>query len=1259
MTQPVRRFAPPFIEEMAAAGRMSGSFDGSVLVVDLPGFTSLTETYIRQGLEGAERLSLMLDAVVDSASREISAGGGFACGFAGDAILGVFPGGCAEDACSAAEGIHEALREPSRDIGMRDGSMAKAGVAEGGIEWLVASCESRLFHCFSGEALLLAADAQESCRPGAVNIAGESFASHGRRPSFRGFASGALAKDLPFIPDRVLTLDSAGEFRSVVSIFLSADSEERQGLLPGFVSNILRAAEDFGGFLSGAEIKAAGSALLVVFGAPVSHEDDVERADQFLRTVFAGASGRLRAGVEVGTAFAGHIGSSDYSTYTVIGTSVNTASRLMYRSIWGRILSGAAFSSRTGLRRVKSYSARLRGHESERSISVLSPYGTAAPVETRGGPLFGREDVLASLRDAAAGAGASQEPAVVHITGEAGSGKTRIVKEFMASCPGLSFHFLQTDGVLRKSLNPFRSLLKSVFSLSGASGDEGARVSLQDGLESLAAELLEVGGSEALADSLSRSGPPLASVVGVDWPGSVFETLDPRGRFESISGAVTALLQALSFTGRRVFVLDDAQWLDGDSRRLLARLVGAFPGSRAAWLIAARPEDETGSPVILPGDPSLSLRIELLGKESTGEMIEHELGRRPSPALVDLLHAQTGGNPFYIEQYCGILKGEGVLVDGPDGVEPARTGLGVPDTLSALIASSLDRLDPPLRKAIQAAAVLGRDFEVPVLAGMLDGYQVEEALRRGMEERFWSDPQDGRCSFRNALLRDAVYSMQLTSRLRELHSTAAGSLRSIHAGDPAFFADLAYHYEKAGQTGEAAEFLELAAGHAARSFLNVEALDLYGRLIRLLGTGWRRSFARIELGTVMSDLGRWEDAAREFGAALDEAGSCGCHRLCAKAAVRLARLRFDKGDEAAGEELLEKASSFLDIEEDHVLRSQICTVKSVQLLVGDDIQGALRLCRVGLEHAMLGGDAEQILRARGSLGNAFLQSGDRDSALEIYTEVHEGAIQAGNLQLEALTTGNMALIYRDRGELEKAESLTRDQLRIAGECGNRMLACMAMGNLGNHLARRWEPEEALRCYRRAVEMAREMGSVVHEAIARANLALHCRYAGLLDEALANAVPALEICRESGLDHYLGAFLLTVGEIYADMDRPEEAMACLAEALPLAQEPIYLTEARVLEGDILSRSDRQRALEVLREVVDGSDAAYAAEAACLVWRMLGDEQSKAVAVALNRKLLGSGDYPWRAAGRLESMGELVDRQSEAARGMPGTSGASAG
>lgn len=1235
-TKAVRAFAPPFMEEMAASGRISGSFGGSIIVFDIPGFTALTELFALRGAEGAEELSNQINGLLGSAVEIICGSGGFVGGFAGDSITGVFPGRPADFAASVARRIHQALRYPVEDI--EAGTAAKAGVCEGEIGWGIVRSADRCLYFMRGPALHDATMAQASCSPGSTMIArgGRMTGTDPPPPPAPPWTSPSR-----FASERTAALEGAGEFRAVTSVFLYPDLPQSADPPPGLVQSVMSLSERLGGYLGCVEVKPTGLSLLVFFGAPVSHEDDAARADRFMREVFAGCSGRVRAGVETGPVFAGIVGSSSQCTYTVLGSSVNLASRLMSRAVSGRILAGPGFSGLTGMRTVRTDDMKLRGISRDSRIAVLSPYGlpsgsAAAPA----GPFVGRHAEMEALSRSAEASRSRACGVIVHLSGEAGMGKTRLVGEFLSVSGGPETLLLECDGTLQKSLGPFARFLGRQAGLADNAGAEAARASIEEYLCRLAGRLPAALDSAAddLPERLERAAQPLGSLLGLRWPGASFDRMDPRGRSESIRSAVITLFEALVLTGSRGIVFEDVQWIDGDSAALLGELQHGLAGEPLLWILTSRP-DVPAPDLPLPGrPPDLTLKLGPLSPEETAGLAELLLGARPSPRLAAFLHSHSEGCPFFIEQYCSFLKEHGCIcvsgrmTDLRDGVPLPRAGI------SNVLIARLDGLDPGLRSAVQHAAVLGRRFEIQVLAGMLCAGSVDALASCGTSEEIWYAAGDGELAFKHAMLRDAAYSMQLRSRLRDLHRKAAESIERCHPGDRRYFADLAFHLEAAGDIPGACRYLELAASFSAGNFMIAETVERYTRLTALLGAGPARARARLGMAEFLTECSRWDEAVEQLGLALEESGGL-APRVRARIMVRLARILLERGEETRGIRLLREASANLDLDEDFSLRSMIASIEAAEMMKSDNVERAAELYRQCVDLARRGDDGEQLLRAIGSLGNYYLEIDRTDLALECYEEVLSGARETGRRNLEALVLGNIAVIHRASRRFDSAEELLRLQLAISSETGNRLLECMALGNLGTVVASGDRFEESLEFYRRAVKMAGELRSVQHEAIARINLAEHCKPLGLLEEARENAEKAVRIVREKAMTHYLGSFLITLADALCDAGDFDSARSSLDEARSLLAfgDPRLSDEMDIVEAKLKAAADPEAAVALLEGVISAARSPiYVSEAAFIRWRIRGSEESLETARRACRAQLEQNDSPWRARLLLKRM-----------------------
>ncbi len=1238
----MRVFVPPFIVDGARRGLFSGTVPGAVVMIDFPGFTALTEEYMARGTRGAEELSLVLNGMLGTAVEGIVAAGGFIGGFAGDSVTGVLPGRGAAEASRTAAKISHALASSK---GSGPGSLVKIGIASGTVSWDVIPGRGRLFHYFSGAPVAAASAEQEACAPGAIRSAGH-VAVRDAAPAGKAAGSAPMpccSGDF-FVPERVGSLASQGEFRFVTSVFVAGPSE---GPGPGreFVARVLDLAERYDGFLSGVDTKPAGANLLVLFGAPVTHEDDAARADGFLADLLGQHSGSARAGVECGEVFAGLLGSGSHTAYTAIGAPVNLAARLLYLASSGCALSGPSFARRSLLRRSQGMIVSLKGIRTGVEAVSLSPGGSRETASGFSGVFAGRRaemDALGALLPAGPGDPARQ----VLVTGEAGAGKSRLLHEFEAAHGEAVFHHLRCDGIQQRGFNPFARLLRQLSGhAEGMDPSEGRRL-FEERLASLGRSGAAVPGSggEFLdqAEFLRSRAPALGSLLGMEWPDSVFGRLDPKLRFDNILTSLRGLLGILAGGAPSVIVIEDAHWLDRDSRKALELAAAALSAEPILWMVLARPPAGSDHPFEpLPGSKASVIDLPGLEPGAASSLVSSELRGSPSEALSGYIHAHTGGNPLFVEQYCRFLSERGLVEEASGGLVLCSVVEGLPAGLNPVLVARIDRLPAIVRQAVQAASVLGREFEADVLASMLGEDDAGAVLLRGVEEQIWQ-PAGGRLHmFRHALLRDAAYSMQLGARLAELHALAAGAIRALRGGDPAFLDDLAYHYERAGMIPEAVEYLGLAAAQAAHSYLNSQAVDLYSRLASLLPDGQGKARAILAMADVEWASGMWDEALAHCRGAIDMCRLLGLHALEANARQRAGRILLDTGDEDAGMETLREAEACLDREEDFSTRSRIIMVRTSFLLQSNTREGMEDALETGLRYAIQSGDEEQCLRVRGNMGNYCLEVGNFAAALSHYEDVRNGAERLGITQLKALSLGNMALASKYLGDEARAVALFREQLALANEMGNRLLEVLALGNLGSSLSRGWEWTGAADHFRRAVRMAADLGAAQHEGIARSNLCDHCLRTGETAEALHNSTEAVRLCREKGLEYYIGSFLLVHARALLCSGRPREAMEAVEEAVGHPMMDDYRKPAAIITAAALARTGcRGESMAILSSEARSDDLETAAEASWLLWRLTSLDADRSAAVESNRRWLVEGRYPWATASRLRSMGEDV-------------------
>src|SRR5262249_50499921 len=530
------------------------------------------------------------------------------------------------------------------------------------------------------------------------------------------------------------------------------------------------------------------------FGAPSAHEDDAGRAVTAALELRApppelGFIRSSQIGIAAGTMRAGAYGGTTRRTYGALGDAVNLAARLMMAAAAGEVLAS---------RRVQQAVAGTFAWEDLPALQVKgkrTPVQIARLVGSRpvvagalgySGPLIGRDGELAQLRRAIEPIFDGQFAGLVYVYGEAGMGKSRLVYELQQplTCGAAgtllsrgdqrgdmeitaSWFTCPAESMRRQSLHPFRSFLRAYFDQDADGAESENKARFDAALDALAADLQALDQID-LWSELERARSFLGALVELRWASSPYEKADPHRRFERTLAAFRTLVLAESLRRPVILQIEDAHWLDDDSRQLLRMLTRDAAAYPLAVLLASRYHDD-GSPIIMPVDDDVgqqAVELRALAPEGIRALAAHVLGAPVADDLTAFLAAKTNGNPFFVEQLALDLRERGLLVgDRVQGRGDRESGeaigqlrdraaaqsldatpytlspvpYGVRASITAVLIARLDRLSPILKAVVQTAAVLGHEFDIEVLVRILpDDADTAANVRQAEDEPIWA-----------------------------------------------------------------------------------------------------------------------------------------------------------------------------------------------------------------------------------------------------------------------------------------------------------------------------------------------------------------------------------------------------------------------------------------------------------------------------------------------------------------------------------------
>jgi class 3 adenylate cyclase/tetratricopeptide (TPR) repeat protein len=582
--------------------------------------------------------------------------------------------------------------------------------------------------------------------------------------------------------------------------------------------------------------KLLGDAVMAVFGDPVAHEDDPARAVRAALDLHAAVEA-LSQDVEprIGTPIAIHTGISTGLVLTSetildgkqtgpLGDTVNVASRLQSLAEAGQVLvapetrraiEGTFELEDLGLRDLKGKGDPVGV---ARVHSIISRNLT--PVR-RQGRFVGRDTELSFLRDELERA-REGTPAFVAVSGEAGSGKTRLLEEFhsrLASdatwLEGRAYAFAQ--GIPYYAVT---DLISNSLSIDEADSAETVRRKLEQGIA-------------AVVDNASEILPPLLQLYDIE--GSAGSSIDREAYRGRLLQSVRAILQRMADQGTLVVCLQDLHWADPSTVDLLRQLSTELSAS-TLMLFNYRPEFSFHEGGIR------EIKLEELSDRDTRDLVSSLIDSPEVPdELVAFLEDRTGGNPFFVEEIVNsLIENRGLVRNGGGWTLTQQfDATSVPTTIRGVIAARIDRLDPARRRIIQEASVIGREFLFTILNQVIGG---EANLEDGLSELESADlirkravDPDLEYLFKHALTQEVAYQGLLRRKRQELHGRVAHAMERLLGDRQREFAEsIAYHFQNSDMTARAVPYLVIAGKKAIERYALAEAETYYRSAYDLL-----------------------------------------------------------------------------------------------------------------------------------------------------------------------------------------------------------------------------------------------------------------------------------------------------------------------------------------------------------------------------------------------------------------------------------------
>jgi len=914
-----------------------------------------------------------------------------------------------------------------------------------------------------------------------------------------------------------------GEHRQVTVLFadlsgftrLSTElgAEATHTLLNRYFEAADRIVEDYGGSVD----KHIGDNVMAVFGAPVAHTDDPQRA---VRTAIEihGAMGSIgekvgrllqaHIGIATGQVVASGTGSDAHREYTVTGAAVNLASRLQDIAGPGetyisetvrRAIGDIAATEAKGEVEIKGLDQPVRVWRVERLHWKASSSGDR--------PFVGRRSELGQFAGVLSACSETGSGQTVFVRGEAGIGKSRLVEQFqrLAQHAGFACHTsLVLDFGVGKGQDAIRTLVRSLLEIP-PTNDMDLRAAAAD--RAFADGLLSLDRRVYLYDLLDLSQPAALSAI--------YSAMDNPTRNRGKQETVADLVRHVSAKHPIVLVVEDLHWADPPVLAYLATLAVTVMRCPAVLIMTSRID---GDPIdqawrgAVGGSSLMTIDLAPLREAEALELAEEYLVASNRFALSCIERAE--GNPLFLDQLLRRLEETGEE--------------DVPGSVQSLVQSRMDRLDPSDRSALQAASVLGQRFTLSALQHLIANPKYDCAR---LVEHFLIRPVGEEFLFAHALVREGVYSSLLRARRRELHRCAA---EWFVEQDPVLRAQ---HLDRAEDAEAGRAYLEAARTQAGR-YDYAAASRLVARGLEIAEDGASRYALTCLQGDILRVLGEIEGSIAAFERALATAAD-DIERARAWIGQAEGMRIVDRYDEALA--ALDKAEAAA------VAQGRADQLTHLHFLRGNlyfplgKIDGCLAQHELALEYARKASSVEDEARALGGLGDAYYQRGRMITGHKHFRRCVELSREHGFCGIEA---ANLSMVGFSRfylNELREALENGLATIEAAARIGHQRAELLGRILVYWVFVQMADVDAARKHLREAQILVERLGARRFEAQNLLYLVKSLRIEGRRSEALKLCEEAQAISHDTGMGFVGPQVWAEVAFITADPDARRQAL----------------------------------------------------------------------------------------------------------------------
>ncbi|MCZ6676748.1 MAG: tetratricopeptide repeat protein, partial [Candidatus Poribacteria bacterium] len=922
--------------------------------------------------------------------------------------------------------------------------------------------------------------------------------------------------------------------------------------------------------------RIVGDALMAIFGAPITHEDDPERAVQAglemlveikrFSEQMAVEMGMppldVHLGINTGRISIGNI-STDATAkmdYTVIGEPVELAEKLEDISDTGEMLVGDRTYRLT--RALFDYEKKADVEVGGKLVPVYKVHGKKEDPQLKRGvaalnQVFVARDEVFDILKLSADHLFEGKGHFVCTIGQAGLGKSRLKYE-------LKLHLAETVSWLegacfahteQTAYSVFIATIKAYLDIQESDSDE----EIEEKLSFKVKNLFRHADEDLSEEIIPYIGSQLLSLHFEGERGDKIRYLDAEGRRQRTFAAVKDFLIAESKRRPVVLALEDLHWIDQVSLDLIFFLMETmidepilvnclYRSERTdpCWTIAERA-------IVRVPENFTQVALDPLSPEASRDLLERLLTLEDAEELKENILARTGGNPFYMEEILRSLIDDQIIIKvNPGDPNDSRWAvvqdveeIDVPDSLEQMMGARIDRMPDEPKAVLQRGAVIGRTFESDILEKVSSGLgHLEEHLARLTATDMISprkpptDPPE--YIFGHIVTHKITYDKIPGVQRRGLHTQVGSCMEAKHQEHlERIYEQLAQHYHEGNDEKKAVTYLVKSGTKAKRQYNNGVALTFYQQALEHLEQ--RREDMPEERLEIRQGLGDVNTILGEFGAAIEnyaETLQSTAHP------VKRAELKRKMAN------VYEKRAEY-------------------------DV--AMETSKAALDELKAQPDQVEEARIYNTIGWIHSKKGEFDAAIEMATHALELVENSTEYDVIAAIDKNLGTYYYRKGDIARTNEYFQKGIERADQIGDKMLMAQLYNNLGLVGQLTGEMDTAVENLQKSIQLKEQLGDVMGLTTSYGNLALIYLATDAFDVALEYLGKALKISQRTGAQEKVAEVEGKIGSLYfrqKDFDRATEHYLAsleirqkIGDAMGIAESYINLVEAALGNDDL--------------------------------------------------------------------------------------------